>query len=156
MRQSSFSNFRLKSLWHEGEIVDLKEKVRLSAKETLDNVATVLYDIYLHDSHQKIGTIDIRLTMNDHMYYYGHVGYHILEKYRGHRYAFYACKILLGIARDEFKMDHLIITCNPDNYASLKTIERLGAELIEHVAVPKEHELYRLGDKEKLIYKVRL
>ena len=141
---------------YRGERIFLKEKYRFDEFETFDGVATVVYTIHLKDSCHKIGEIDLRLTMNEYMYYYGHVGYHIIEKYRGHHYGAEACTILKMIAKKYFDMEELIITCNKDNYASIKTIERAGGHFLECVEVPKTHELYYLGEKEKLVYIIEL
>ena len=75
---------------YEGEVVTLKMKAHYSKEETYDHVESVIFDIYTSIDNKKIGSIDLRLTMNDMMFYYGHVGYHILEKYRGHGYAYEA------------------------------------------------------------------
>lgn len=137
------------------EIVTLKETERLSEDDTVDHVASISYDIYNRHGF-KVGCIDLRLTMNEWMYYYGHVGYRIKRLYRGRHYAYLACLKLFEIARNEFGMDSLIITCCPDNIASLKTIQRLTPEFIELAKVPMNHDLYRLNEREKLIFKVNL
>lgn len=137
------------------DFVYLKEKIKLKEEETFDHVASVIYDIYNLDD-KKVGSIDLRLTMNEMMFYYGHIGYHIIEKYRGHHYAYHACTILKKIAKDEYDLDELIITCNPDNIASLKTIEKLGAILLGKYEVPLDHDLRKIHEYEKMIYKVLL
>lgn len=148
-------NFFKKKVY-KGEIVYLKEKYRVDEKEAYDGVPCVYYDIYTNDSNDKIGTIDLRLTIEGDNYYYGHIGYTVLPKYRGHSYAYYACKILFDIAKDEFKMNELIITCCRENIASFKTLEKLNGELIEEVDVPKNHTLYLLNEKRKCIFKYKL
>ena len=90
------------------------------------------------------------------MYYYGNVGYNIKESYRGHHYAYYACKILFKIAKEEFGLNELIITCNPDNDASYKTLKRLGGKLVEIAQIPYDHELYEKGDRFKCIFRFKL
>lgn len=90
------------------------------------------------------------------MYYYGNVGYNIKETYRGHHYAYYACKILFKIAKEEFGLKELIITCNPDNDASYKTLKRLGGKLVEIAQIPYDHELYEKGDRFKCIFRFKL
>jgi tagatose 1,6-diphosphate aldolase len=50
----------------------------------------------------------------------------------------------------------LWITCNPDNHASRRTCERLGATLVEIVPVPVGHTLYQRGEREKCRYRVDL
>ena len=143
--------------WYIGDIVSLKEKAFFSCDETLDHVSSAWYDIYLNNPRRKIGSIDLRLTMNERMYYYGHVGYHIRESFRGHRYASLACELLFEIAKEIFSMNELIITCNPDNYASRKTLELVGAKLEKIVDVPVNHELnYLEHETQKCIYRVKL
>lgn len=153
---------------YKGEIVDLVERARVSEKTSFDGVPTVFYDIYLsgsnlgtnlgsnQGSNLKVGKCDLRLKNDGFMYYYGNVGYNIKESYRGHHYAYYACKILFKIAKEEFGMKELIITCNPDNDASYKTLKRLGGKLVEIAQIPYDHELYEKGDRFKCIFRFKL
>ncbi len=140
----------------EGEIVDLKERYRVDEKTAYDGVPTVYYDILSHETRDKVGTIDLRLTVEGNMYYYGHIGYNIQKAHRGNHYAYHACRVLFEIARDEFGMDELIITCSPENIASYKTLKKLGGELIELVKVPRGHPLYTIGEKSKYIFRYRI
>lgn len=146
---------------YKGEIVDLVERARVSEKTSFDGVPTVFYDIYvsgsnLTGSNLKVGKCDLRLKNDGFMYYYGNVGYNIKESYRGHHYAYYACKILFKIAKEEFGLKELIITCNPDNDASYKTLKRLGGKLVEIAQIPYDHELYEKGDRFKCIFRFKL
>ena len=90
------------------------------------------------------------------MYYYGNVGYNIMESQRGHHYAYYACKVLFKIAKEEFGMKELIITCNPDNEASYKTLKKLKGDLVDIAQIPYDHELYEKGDRFKCIFRFKL
>ena len=90
------------------------------------------------------------------MYYYGHIGYNIIRSFRGHNYAYHACLVLFEIARNEFGMSELIITCSPDNIASYKTLRKLNGELIELVKVPVHHRLYAIGETSKYIFRYRI
>ena len=139
-----------------GTNVDIREKYRVSSHTAYDGVPCVYYDIYLHDSNVKAGTIDLRLSAEGDMYYYGNIGYRIQPKFRGNHFAYEACQLLFKVAREEFNMDELIITCSPDNIASKKTLEKLGGTLVEKADVPKNHTLYCSGEKEKLIYRYRI
>ena len=150
---------------YKGEIVDLVERARVSEKTSFDGVPTVFYDIYLSGSNPSgtnlgsnlnVGKCDLRLKNDGFMYYYGNVGYNIKETYRGHHYAYYACKILFKIAKEEFGLNELIITCNPDNDASYKTLKRLGGKLVEIAQIPYDHELYEKGDRFKCIFRFKL
>lgn len=140
----------------ESEVIDLKKTKFLSSEDAYDNVATVFYNIVLHNTDIVVGDIDLRLTMNKYMYYYGHVGYNVKEAYRGNHYALKACEMIKIIARDVYNLSELVITCNPDNIASLKTIEELGCKYIETVNVPISHQLYWKGEKKKAIYKISI
>ena len=139
-----------------GDVVDLKESYRVSEKQAYDGIPTVYYDILLHDTNLRVGSIDLRLTAEGDMYYYGHIGYNIIRSFRGHNYAYYACLVLFDVAREEFGMDELIITCSPENIASYKTLKKLNGELIELVDVPKNHKLYSLGETRKYIFRYRI
>lgn len=146
---------------YKGEIVDLVERARISEKTSFDGVPTIFYDIYLSGSNlsgsnPKVGKCDLRLKNDGFMYYYGNVGYNILESQRGHHYAYYACKVLFKIAKEEFGMKELIITCNPDNEASYKTLKKLKGDLVDIVQIPYDHELYEKGDRFKCIFRFKL
>jgi len=150
-----FGLFRKKKIY-EGPVVDLRERYRVSEETAYDGVPTVFYDILRHEDQEKVGTIDLRLTVEGDMYYYGNIGYNVIRMYRGNGYAYEACLILFEIARREFGMKELIITCSPENIASYKTLKKLGGELLELVEVPHEHMLYSLGEKNKYIFRYRI
>ena len=141
---------------HEGEVVDIREKYRTDEKSAFDGVPTVYYNIYKHGEKQVVGTIDLRLTVEGDMYYYGNIGYSIKKEHRGHNYAYYACKIIFKLAKEEFNMSELIITCSPDNIASYKTLQKLDGELIELAEVPKSHLLYLIGETTKYVFRYRI
>lgn len=150
-----FFNLKPKKIY-KGEYVDLRVRYRLSEEAAFDHVATIYYDILLHDTDTKIGTCDLRTTMNEEMYYYGNIGYNISKDFRGHGYAYQACLMLFKIAKEEEKLDELIITCSPENIASYKTLQKLNGIELETVGVPKEHELYERGEKVKVIFQYKL
>ena len=90
------------------------------------------WDIYV--SNVNVGKISLRIGRNSHSYYNGNIGYEIFPEYRGNSYAYTACRMVLGVA-------------------SYKTIERLGAELIEIKEVPKEYFAWREGMPRQRIYR---
>lgn len=139
----------------EGEI-KLKERYRTNEVTSYDGVPTVYYDILNIENETKVGTIELRLSVKDDAYYYGHIGYNIIRQYRGNHYAYKACKLLFEIAKNEFNMDELIITCSPENLASYKTLKKLDGELIDFVEVPKNHLLYMNGEKTKYIFRYKI
>lgn len=139
-----------------GDIVSLKYRYHTTSETAYDGIPTVYYDIVLNKDNIKVGDIELRLKMDDNMYYYGHVGYSILTKYRGNHYSFEACKLLFNEAKERYEMSELYITCNPDNIASYKTLLKLNGELVEVVQVPKDHELFKRGDRMKCIFRYKI
>ncbi len=113
------------------------------------------YEICLTDSGQPVGKISIRIGHNFHSYYNGNIGYEIDEPYRGHHYAAAACRMVLPVAKAH-GMDYLDITCNEDNAASYRTIEHLGAKLLEICTVPKTYCYWEEGMKRQRIYRLFL
>lgn len=113
-----------------------------------------IFGIYLKDKF--VGKIVLREGNIKQRYYDGHIGYSIDEEYRGHHYAYQACLLIKDIAKEKgFK--ELVFTCNPDNIASKKTIEKLQATYIETKPVPKEMQSdFKPGDKIKDIYILEL
>jgi tagatose 1,6-diphosphate aldolase len=103
-----------------------------------------------------IGGISLRIGSNREIdMYTGNIGYHVYPPARGHHYAERACRLVLPIAR-RHGMQQLWITCNPDNHASRRTLERLGAQLIETVTIPKDHPFQSRGETAKCRYLLTL
>jgi tagatose 1,6-diphosphate aldolase len=102
------------------------------------------------------GSISLRLGHDENLdYYLGHIGYHVLPPARGRRFAERACAMLLPLARAHGH-ERLWITCNPDNHASRRTVERLGGVYVETVPVPASNALYSQGDRYKCRYRIDL
>ncbi|MDO5109101.1 MAG: GNAT family N-acetyltransferase [Erysipelotrichaceae bacterium] len=140
----------------EGEVLDLRlDQVRRPDASNL-YVGSEIFCICLHGTNVKIGECDLRLGMNEELYYAGNIGYRIYERYRGHGYAYESAVMLMNYARDRYGMKELILTCSPDNIPSRKTLEKLGGELIATVPVPHWHWLYRRGETVKNIYRWQL
>lgn len=99
-----------------------------------------------------MGKCDLRIGYNEKVYYGGNIGYNILPKYRGNHYAGKACRLLFELAK-KHHMGYLIITCNPDNYASRKTCEYAGGKLIEIVELPAGNDMRQDKETQKCIYR---
>jgi predicted acetyltransferase len=87
--------------------------------------------------------------------YYGHIGYHVYPPARGRHYAERSCRLLFPLCR-RHDLRTIWITCNPDNFASRRTCERLGMHLVDTVPVPDTDPLYARGDRLKCRYRVDL
>jgi len=98
-----------------------------------------------------VGQITLQVADERDVYYIGHIGYRVHEEFRGNNYALKACRLIFGLAK-RHGMSELIITCNPDNAASRRTLEKLGGIMKEIVKVPEWHELYEKGDREKCVF----
>lgn len=149
-------NLFKKEIIFKGNIVSLKEVYRVDEKTAYDGIPEIDYDIYLNETNERIGNIQLCFSNEGFMYYFGNVGYDILKEYRGHNYAYYACLLLFEIAYTEFGLKELIITCSPENIASYKTLMKLNGEFVEKVNVPSDHELYKRGEKEKYIFRYKI
>lgn len=103
-----------------------------------------------------MGNCDLRIGYSEGLYYGGHIGYAIDEKYRGHHYAAKACKLLFELAK-KHGLDHLYITCDPDNWPSRKTCEYLKGELLEIAELPEDNDMrVNDGDEKKCIFRFTL
>lgn len=85
----------------------------------------------------------------------GNIGYGVEPEFRGHHYAERACRLILPLAKAQGQ-DAVYITCNPDNAASRRTIERLGAEYLNTVTVPMNSEMYEMGDRQVRRYRLEI
>lgn len=104
----------------------------------------------------ELGHIELRVGHTfDLVQYSGHLAYGVGQAHRGHRYAARGCRLLLPLARHH-GLSELWITCNPDNVASKRTCELLGATLIEIVDLPAYLDMYREGERQKCRYRVEL
>lgn len=109
------------------------------------------YIIYRVSDNEKVGQCGIRMQKNEENYYLGNIEYEILPYSRGNHYAEKASRLLARVA-SYYNVDSLIITANPENKPSIKTIENLGASFIEIKKVPKNTRLYRGGNQYVSIY----
>ena len=104
----------------------------------------------------KMGNISLRIGHTEHIEKYaGHIGYGVAPAFRGHRYAARSCMLLFPLAR-RHALNPLWITCNPDNVASTRTCEIVGAAYVETVALPENTDMYRFGERFKCRYRVDL
>src|SRR5262245_41043122 len=85
----------------------------------------------------------------------GHFGYSVERRFRGHHYAERSVRLLFPLAR-QHGFESVIITANPENLASRRTIERLGGVFLEIVAVTPDQPSYARGDRFKCRYRVDL
>ena len=99
-----------------------------------------------------VGHINFRVGDTEHVLVCaGHIGFEIHEQFRGNGYALEACRAMAPFIR--LISGEVTITCDPDNVASLRTIERLGAGFSDEVPVPMHDPHYQRGSRIKRRYK---
>lgn len=103
-----------------------------------------------------VGRISLRIGSTHTIEFYaGHIGYEVVPAFRGHRFAERSVRLVLPLAR-RHDFTELWITCNPDNWASRRSCELAGGEMVEIVDVPPTNSLYHRGDFQKCRYRVQL
>jgi len=99
-----------------------------------------------------VGRINFRVGDIEHVRVCaGHIGFEIGEQFRGHSYALQACRAIAPFVRSV--SGTVTITCDPDNVASIRTIERLGTGFTDEVPVPAHDPHHKRGSRSKKRYK---
>ena len=130
-------------------------EIELRLNLGLETTKQFYYMIYRISDNEKVGQCGIRMQKNDENYYLGNIEYEILPYSRGNHYAEKATRLLATIAA-YYNVDDLIITANPENKSSIRTIENLGAHFIEVKMVPKNMRLCKSGTPYVSIYEWNL
>lgn len=135
-----------------------ESELRLELRKTLldaggaETLPTYCFRLLHTADGAELGFINLRVGSGENLTLYrGHIGYGVESAFRGRGYAVRACRLLPPLAR-RHGLDPLWITCSPDNIASRKTCERLGARLVEIVIVPEDTEACRAGARVKCRY----
>lgn len=99
-----------------------------------------------------VGRINFRVGDTEHVRIAaGHIGFEIAEAFRGHGYASQACRAVAPFVRSIY--ESVAITCDPDNRASRRTIEKLGAQFVDEAPVPVHDPHYQRGSRNKRRYR---
>ncbi len=98
-----------------------------------------------------VGHINFRVGDTQHVYLTaGHIGYNIYEEHRGNAYSYYACCALVPFIRQHYS--RVILTADPKNHQSIRTIEKLGACFLNEIEVPLTDPAYKSGARNKKRY----
>ena len=134
--------------------LELRETTGGSPEE--DEVPTYRFVISLAATGEEVGGINLRVGLNTTILRLrGQVGFMIDQAHRGKKLARRACALLLPFAQ-RHGLSELWITCDPDNIASRRTIEAVGAELVEIVHVPSGTRFHDEGSRQKCRYRIGL
>lgn len=102
-----------------------------------------------------VGHINFRPGESEHVRRVaGHIGYEIKPPYRGNGYSRQACMALTPYIR--LFCNEVVITCDPDNLASRRIMEQLGAEFMDEAPVPVSDPNYTRGSRIKRRYRWRV
>ncbi len=136
----------------EGKDIDLILAKKAEAIPAKGYLPCYIFNICPHGTVIEAGEISLRIGYNENIHYSGNIGYFVKEDFRGNHFAAKGCLLLKKLAQ-EHDLAELIITCDPDNYASRKTCEYVGAELQEIMDLPEWTEMYQHGKRVKCRYK---
>ncbi len=93
---------------------------------------------WLVDDGKFIGRLELRHKLNDHLLEVGgHIGYSIRPSRRREGYGTTILDLALQKAC-EFGMERVLLTCDPDNVASRKIIEKNGGEFENRVDLVRD------------------
>ncbi|HEY0136307.1 MAG TPA: GNAT family N-acetyltransferase [Nannocystis sp.] len=105
-----------------------------------------LFAICLRGTATQVGELLVRLDHDDPglVAYAGHIGFEVLPAHRGHRHALRATRLVSPLARRHGFSELWLMTA-PDNAASRRTLELLGAQHVDTVEVPVDSDMRKLG-----------
>ncbi len=105
----------------------------------------------LDRSGTRVGHINFRVGSTRHVRMTaGHVGYAILPEHRGSSFSYHACLALAPFIRLHY--DRVVLTVDPENAPSIRTIEKLGATFLDQTEVPVDDPAYANGARRKKRY----
>jgi len=136
-----------------GELVDGELRLVLARRNPADPakgwVPSYDFEIFIDGVEVRVGRVNFRAGDTESLQKYGgHFAYAVGEAHRGHHYAERAVRLLFPFAR-RHGLSVVWITCNPDNWPSRRTCERLGGTLVEIVKLPEDCDMYQAGEREK-------
>ena len=67
--------------------IDLVKVMEVKKGAGRNDVPSVVFEIREHGKHTAVGRCDLRMGMNEELYYAGQIGYTVYPMYRGHHYA---------------------------------------------------------------------
>lgn len=119
-----------------GDFVERLERQRRGIDLPPERVPAAFLVAWVGD--QVVGRASIRFALNEYLSHAGgHIGYAVLPEHRRRGHATEILRQSLVIARAE-GVDDVLVTCDVDNTASRRVIERCGGEFESTVHDPRE------------------
>jgi predicted acetyltransferase len=129
---------------------------RKQATEPDTEISVYHFSMVNSSSHVEMGGINIRAGYTENIVRFrGNVGFTVHEKYRGNHYSARSCRLLIPVF-SILDLNPVWFTCNVDNIASRKNIERIGATYIETIMMPEGYShrhYYPEGARVKMRFK---
>ena len=100
-----------------------------------------IYNLTLHNDTNLIGYVRISFDGGESMY--GNIGYEIRPSYRGNNFAFKALKLLEETMIDN-GLTKPMLTAFPNNFVSIRIIEKFGGELIKGIEQGYNYNRYQV------------
>ena len=92
----------------------------------------------IDENNEYCGKISLRHYLNENLKKFGgHIGYDVIPSKRGNGYATKALALCLKEAK-KHKLEKVLLTCDDDNIASIKSIERNGGVLQDKIQYKAE------------------
>jgi tagatose 1,6-diphosphate aldolase len=122
---------------------DEELSLRLAAKVPPDHkkgwVPSYHFEMVHSGDGTVLGHINLRIGNTENLLMFaGHIGFAVLEPFRGHHYAARSCQLLIPLIRHH-RLDPAWLTCNVDNEPSKRTMELIGAKYVETVTMPDDY-----------------
>jgi predicted acetyltransferase len=125
--------------------------VKVFPGEAALGLAPFFHFLIVSPEGREAGHLNFRIGNTPHVLLYaGHIGYEVQEGFRGRRFALQACRAVAPFVRSIYEA--VIITCDPDNFASIRTIELLGAKFLEEIPVAPTDPSYHRPHHRKRRY----
>ena len=141
----------LKTPIYSDSVIELQCSNHVPANIPQEHLPYYVFSIKAVQQNNIVGVIHLRLGFNEGIYYCGHIGYLVDDKYQNKGYATRACLLIRELAK-QHGYKNLLITNNPENIASRKVCEKIGADFIRVVELPINNELRKQGESSKCIY----
>jgi predicted acetyltransferase len=139
-----------------GQLRESELELRFKAfmPHPVHKVTTYYFQMVHVGTGDELRIINLRVGSTPHIELYaGHVGYAVHPPHRGHRFAARSLRLLLPLARS-LSLNPLWVTCDPENAASRRSLEIVGARLIEIVDVPAHCVIHQSGHPRKCRYRL--
>ena len=126
-----------------GRLVDGDLELRLVGTTPADHdrgfAPAYRFEMIGATSSAVMGGINLRVGHTEHLRLYrGHIGFGVLEPFRGNHLALRSCRLLGGLALYHSLLP-VWLTCDEGNVASQRTLEALGAEFVETRQMPIDY-----------------